>query len=35
MKGSVGVMRKKTKAIEAETSTQYFLAVENMLFGRM
>jgi hypothetical protein len=35
MKGSVGVMTKKTKAIAAEVSTQCFLAVENMLFGRV
>jgi hypothetical protein len=35
MKGSVGVMTKQTKAIAAEASTQCFLAVENMLFGRV
>jgi hypothetical protein len=35
MKGSVGVMTKQTKAIAAEANTQCFLAVENMLFGRV
>jgi hypothetical protein len=35
IKGRVGVMTKKTKAMAAEASTQCFLAVENMLFGRV
>jgi hypothetical protein len=35
MRGSVGVMIKKMKAIKAETRTQCFLTVEIMLFGRV
>ena len=35
MKGNVGVMTRKTKATEAEMSTQCFLAVENMIRRRI
>jgi hypothetical protein len=35
MKGSDGVKTKKTNAMEAEISTQCFLAVENIASRRM